>query len=194
MRWVAVLLILSLAAACAHAQTGALLHAAESLDGVSLAMGAGYDESRLFLSHAAEHVAEGAAAIGAVSRAPEDATGSTYVSFMVNIEPTDFTEQALVFDAASSTPGQSKGFYVRGYNEAGAMVLSWMTWSAELPEEVATIHLTPGADGDGLAWEPGRIESDDHSAVTRLEFIVGTREPGAHFNLIIDSIRASIAR
>jgi hypothetical protein len=194
MRWLAVSVIISLALPCASAQAEALLHAAESLDGVSIGMGSGYDESEFFLSHAAEHVTEGVAAIGAVSRAPEDATGSTYVSFMVSIEPTDFTEQSLVFDAASSTPGQSKGFYVRGYNEAGRIVLSWMTWSAKLPEEAATVHLTPGADGDGLAWEPGRVESEDHSAVTRLEFIVGTREPGAHFNLIIDSIRASIAR
>ncbi|MFO8079440.1 MAG: hypothetical protein R6V07_03945 [Armatimonadota bacterium] len=193
MRRFAVPLILSLALACAHAQPEALLHAAESLDGVSIGMGSGYDESKLFLSHAAEHVTEGAAAIGAVSRSPEDAQGNVYVSVFVPIEPTSFTDRALVFDGATSTPDRSQALYVRGYDESGRMVMSWMSWEGQLSAEVRQFRLVPEVDG-ALRWEPGRIEADDRSAVTRIEFITGTGEKGVYFNVTIDNIRASIAR
>ncbi|MGI5819065.1 MAG: hypothetical protein ACOX9R_13330 [Armatimonadota bacterium] len=178
----------------ASAQGGALLHSCESLDGVSLGMGRQLDESKLFVSHAAEHVTEGAGAVGAVSFSPEDATGNTYISLHLPIEPTDFTERALLFDATSSTPERSRALYVRGYDSRGSMVLSWMTWAGALDAEARSFRLTPGDDADGLSWEPGRIEAEDRSEVIRLEFITGTGERGVHFNLVVDNVRAVTAQ
>jgi len=189
MRLLALAAICCLTVGSAHAQ-GELLQPCESLDGVSLGMGNNYDESKLFLSHAAEHVTEGVAAIGAVTRSAEDAKGNVYLSINLPIEPTDFTGRALAFDVASSTPERSQAFYVRAYDEFGSMVMSWQSWSGELTAEAQQFVLTPGTDAHGLAWEPNRVQTDDLSAVTRLEFITGTGEKGVYFNVTVDNVRA----
>lgn len=172
----------------AHAQNATLLHPCESLAGASLAMGAQIEETKLFISHAAEHVTEGAGAIGAVSLAP-DTPGNTYVSIYLDIEPNDFSDRALIVDAASSTPERSKAFYVRGYAEDGDMVLSWQSWEGRLTAEAQQFTLTPGADSSGLRWEPDRVEDDDHSEVVRLEFITGTGEKDVYYNATVDNVR-----
>ena len=185
---VSAFLCITLLGADARAET--VLHACESLDGVSIGMGGGLDESKLFISHAAEHVTEGAGAIGASSRSPEDAPGNVYLSINLPIEPTDFTDRALVLDAATSTPEHSRAFYVRGYDAAGRMVMSWMSWDGRLASEAQQFRLTPGEDSDGLRWEADRIRGE-RSSVVRLELITGTGAKGVRFNVIADSVRTA---
>lgn len=194
MRWLAVPTLLCLTLCCALAQPGVLLHSCESLDGVSVGMGRQLEATKLFVSHAAEHVTEGAGAVGAVSLAPEGTSGNTYISIYLPIEPTDFTAQSLVFNAATSTPDLSKAFYVRGYDLSGNIVISWSSWSGELGPEAREFALSPLSDSGGLTWEPQRIQDDDRSDVTRLEFITGTGEKGAYFNVTVDNVRAVPAR
>jgi hypothetical protein len=152
-------------------------------------MGSQAEATRLFVSHAAEHVTDGAGAIGCVGLAPET-EGNFYVSIFLSIEPTDFTNQRLVFDAASSTPERSKAFYVRAYDEHGNIVMSWQSWSGALSAEAQEFSLTPPDDAGPLEWEPNRIEDQDRSHVTRLEFITGTGEKNVYFNATVDNVRA----
>ncbi|MBD3292998.1 MAG: hypothetical protein GF393_08750 [Armatimonadia bacterium] len=188
MRPAIIVVTLCVAIIGADAQGALLLHPCESLEVASIGMGPQSEETKLFVSHAAEHVTEGAGAIGAVSLAP-DTPGNTYVSIYLSIEPTDFTDRALVVDAASSTPERSKAFYVRGYAEDGDMVLSWQSWEGRLTAEAQQFALVPGADSSGLRWEPQRVEDDDHSEVVRLEFITGTGEKDVHYNVTVDNVR-----
>ena len=188
MRSAIIAMTLCVATIGAYAQNATLLHPCDSLEGASIGMRSQIEETKLFVSHAAEHVTEGAGAVGAVSLAP-DTPGNTYVSIYLSIEPTDFTGRALVVDAASSTPERSQAFYVRGYAEDGDMVLSWQSWEGRLTAEAQQFTLTPGADSSGLRWEPQRVEDDDHSAVVRLEFITGTGEKDVYYNATVDNVR-----
>ncbi len=188
---VAALIVLTAAWACAQAET--LLHSCESLDGVKVGLGSQLEERKLFISYAAEHVTEGVGAIGLFGRSSEGATGNTYISIDVPIEPTDLTGRALVFDASSSTPELSRAFYVRAYDASGLCALSWNSWNGELTSEASEFRLVPGADFGTISWEPGRVEVDDHTAVVRLQFITGTSAKGVVFNLAVDNIRAADA-
>jgi hypothetical protein len=138
-------------------------------------------------------VTQGVAALGIVSRSPESATGNSYASVFLTIEPTDFTDRALVFDAASSTPDLSEALYVRGYDDNNDIVMSWQSWDGRLATTAQQFALTPGADSSGLVWEPNRIEDDDRSEVVRLEFITGAHDPGVIFNMTVDNIRVAPA-
>ena len=191
MRSLAVITMFSVAA-CVHAQNGPMLHSCERLEGVSIGMGRQAEDSKLFLSHAAEHVMEGVAAIGGASFAP-DTPGNFYLSIYLPIEATDFTDAALVFDAATSTPEHSKALYVRAYDEYGNTVMSWQSWDGRLGPQAQQFTLTPGEDAAGLVWEPDRIENKDRSAVTRLEFITGTGDRDAYFNVTVDNVRVAPA-
>jgi len=189
MRPFAAIALLAATLCCAHAQEATLLHSCEFLDGVSIGYSRQAEGTKLFVSFAADHVTEGAGAIGAVSLAP-DAPGNTYLSIYLPIEPIDFTDRALVFDAASSTPDRSRALYVRAYDERGNIVMSWQSWDGRLATEAQQFTLVPGEDSSGLKWEPQRIESEDRSAVVRLEFITGTGEDNVYFNLTVDNVRA----
>lgn len=189
MRIVTAATLIVLIAGCGYAQTETLLHACEGLEGVTIGMGRQLEESKLFVSYAAEHVTEAVGAVGLFSRSPEGATGNTYISIVLPIEPTDFTGRTLVFDAASSTPELSRALYVRAYDASGSCVLSWSSWSGELMSEAAEFRLAAGEDDGTLTWEPGRVEVDDHSEVVKLEFITGTGAKGVIFNIAVDNVR-----
>ena len=94
MRPVAVTALIVLAAGGAYAQAETLLHPCESLETAGVGLGRQLDETRLFVSHAAEHVTEGAGAVGIYGHAPADAAGNVYISIYLFIEPADLTERA----------------------------------------------------------------------------------------------------
>lgn len=193
MRPVAVTALIVLAAGGAYAQAETLLHPCESLETAGVGLGRQLDETRLFVSHAAEHVTEGAGAVGIYGHAPADAAGNVYISIYLFIEPADLTERALLFHAATSTPEQSKALYVRGYDADGQCVMSWLSWRGELTATASEFRLVAGGDTGTLTWEPGRIENPDRSGVVRLEFITGTGEKDVDFNLVVDNVRAGAA-
>jgi len=190
MRLLTVAALIVLATTWAHAQAETLLHSCESLEGVKVGMGTQLEERKLFISFAAEHVTEGVGALGLFGRSPEGATGNTYISIDVPIEPTDLTGKALVFDASSSTPDLSRAFYMRAYDATGNCVLSWNSWNGELTSEASEFRLAPSEDFGTITWEPGRVESADHSEVVKLQFITGTGAKGVVFNIAVDNIRA----
>jgi len=192
MRPVAVSALIVLAAGGAYAQAGTLLHPCESLETAGVGMGRQLEETRLFVSHAAEHVTEGIGAVAIYGHAPADAAGNVYISIYLSIEPADFTDRALLFHAATSTPEQSKALYVRGYDADGDCVMSWSSWRGELAA-ASEFRLVAGGDTGTLTWEPGRIGSPDRSEVVKLEFITGTGEKDVDFNLIVDNVRAGAA-
>lgn len=189
MRYAVLAIIVTLAAPC-MAQTR-LLHPCERLGGVSVDTGRRSSDTLLVIGRAAEWVTEGAGSIRISTTSPEDATGNSYVSFDMSIEPTDFTDCALLFDAATSTPEQSKALYVRGYDEYGSCVLSFKDWSGPLATQMKTFAVYPGRSSQGLTWEPHEIDSDDRSAVVKLRFYVGTHDPGVNFSLYVDNVRIS---
>ncbi len=177
----------------AFAQNEALLHSCESLEGVTMGTGRQLEEAKLFISYAAEHVTEGAGAIGACARSPEGATGNTYISIDIPIEQTDLTGRALVFDAATSTPDLSRALYVRAYDASGNCVLSWLSWDGELTSEAREYRLAPGEGFGTMKWEPGRVELDDHTQIVKLQFITGTGSKGVVFNFTVDNVRVADA-
>jgi len=185
-----VALLTAFAAASSAQENTTLLHGCETLDGVKVTTAADNPETLLVIARAAEYVTEGAGSIRISSRSPEDATGNSYVSFDLQIEPTDFTNRTLIFDAGTTMPETSGALYVRGYDEYGSCVLSWQNWAHPLEEGMKRFEAVPEQSGQ-LKWEPQEIENDDHSAVVRLRFYTGTHEAGTEFAMYVDNIRIS---
>ncbi|MFW5868266.1 MAG: hypothetical protein ACOCX2_10645, partial [Armatimonadota bacterium] len=186
---IAVALVL-LGATLAAAQVGEtrVLFDCDSLDDVSIMDGEGMEATELALNTDEQFVSEGDASIHLSSVSPENATGSTYLSIAIDIEPTNLEGQALLFDAWTDLPEDTKALYLRAYNAEGECVLSFFNWGGPIDEEKTTVTLIRGF-GDVLSWEPGMVESDDISQVTRLRLWVGTRAQGAPFGFYLDNIR-----
>ncbi len=193
MRYLMLSALVFLSASIALPQTGTLLHSCESLDDAHLSLGGDREGSELHVTYAAEHVTEGVGGIMVIGHSPADADGNTYVAFDLVIEPTDFTEQCLLFDATTTTHDRSKALYVRGFDADGDCVLSWASWQGELQAQMRGFALSPGEGAGTIHWEDQRIESEDRSAVTRLRFITGTHEKGVDFTLIVDNVRVGEA-
>ena len=145
-----------------------MLHSCDTLDGLRLDSGSGWERSGLEIVADPGFPVEGAGALRIYGTSPADREGNSYLSVRVSIPATDFRGQALVFDAATSTPAESEALYVRGYDAEGGCVLSWTSWNGQLQAEKQTFALHPRIPSGGIAWEPGVIKSDDHSAVTSL--------------------------
>jgi hypothetical protein len=168
----------------ALAQETALLHECDTLDGVAIDSGSGWE-------HSGVEVVDGAFRVYGTSPAGHD--GNSYLSVVVPIPPTDFRGKALVFDASTSTPAESQGLYVRAVNAAGDRVMSWASWNGQLRADTQTFSLHPRLPSGGLSWEADGLQSDDLSAVTRLVFFVGTHNAGVEFDMTLDNIRAEVS-
>ncbi|MFP4250097.1 MAG: hypothetical protein ACLFU7_10590, partial [Armatimonadota bacterium] len=160
----------------------------DTLDGVSVTGGGDWPETALELNTDERFVSEGDASIHLSGVSPTDATGNSYLSMAIDIDPIDLEGQALQFDSWTDRPETTRALYLRAYNSDGECVLSFMNWGGPIDEEKTTVTLTRGF-GDVLAWEPGMVESDDLSDVTRLRFWIGTSETDAPFGFYVDNIR-----
>ncbi len=185
-----VALIVALSAHLAVAQIGetSVLFDCNSLDGVSVATGADWPETALALNTDERFVSEGDASIHLSGVSPEDATGNSYLSVAIDIEPIDLTGKALQFDAWTDLPETTKALYLRAYNANGDCVLSFLNWGGPIGEEKTTVTAIRGF-GDVLGWEQKMVESDDLSQVTQLRFWIGTSEPANPFGFYLDNIR-----
>lgn len=188
-RLLPLLAVLLVSAAFAQPAAPVLLHGCNDLSGITVSQGVKAPDTKLEISKEAKYLSEGAGCVRLSSVSPKNATGSSYLSLIITTKPTDMRRKALVFEAATSLPEASKGFYVRGYDAAGQPVLSWLNWSGPLETTPKTFELAPGVSDETMAWEPGFIKSDDRSAVVRWEFYVGTRTPGVPYDLLLDNLR-----
>ncbi|MFO8082162.1 MAG: PQQ-binding-like beta-propeller repeat protein [Armatimonadota bacterium] len=179
-----------LGATYAAAQVGEtqIVFDCDSLDGVSITGGADWPGTVLELNTDERFVSEGDASIQLSGVSPADATGNSYLSLAIDIDPIDLEGQALLFDAWTDLPETTRALYLRAYNSDGDCVLSYLNWGGPIDEEKTTVTLTRGF-GDVLAWEPGMVESDDLSEVTRLRFWIGTSEADAPLGFYVDNIR-----
>ncbi|MGI5817597.1 MAG: FG-GAP-like repeat-containing protein [Armatimonadota bacterium] len=188
MRALLVFALIAVTVPCIAAQP-VLLNPCDTPDAFSVDSGSNWQHSGVEIVTDPALVTEGDGALRLYGTSPEDRQGNSYLSVRVAIEPTDFSGMALTFDAATTTPSESRALYVRGFDGAGICVLSWSSWSGQLASEMQTWTLHPGLPGDGLEWEPDSVKSDDRSAVTELVFFVGTSNAGAEFDMVLDNIR-----
>jgi len=185
------LIMLALAAVvvpCLAQQAGGL-HSCDTVEALSLDLGKNWDRSGIEVVTEPGFEVEGAGALRLYGTSPAGHEGNSYLSTRVAIPATDFRGQALVFDAATSTPAESQALYVRGFDAESNCVLSWTSWSGQLRAEAQTWTLHPGLPSGGLAWESEYVKSDDRSAVTELVFFVGTHNAGVEFDMVLDNIR-----
>ncbi|MFO7947672.1 MAG: hypothetical protein R6V19_12760, partial [Armatimonadota bacterium] len=169
------------------------LHTADTTDNVKLSTGSDLPEATLQVAKEPENVTEGTGSLHASATSPEEFEKSAYLSMDVNIAPTDMTHRVLTFDAWTSTPEYSRGFYVRGYDSEGNTVMSYKNWSGILTAESQHFVLHPGRNSAGMAWEAQEIESEDASGVVTLRFYVGTRDKAAPMDVFVDNITATSA-
>jgi len=184
-----IILALIVVAVPCLAQQPATLHACDALEDAGLDLGKGWERSGLEVVTDPGFPVEGAAALRLYGTSPAGHDGNSYLSARVTMPPTDFDGQALVFDAASSTPAESQALYARGFDAEGTCVMSWTSWNGQLRAEMQTFTLHPRLPSGGLAWETDKIESDNRTAVTSLVFYVGTHNAGVEFDMILDNIR-----
>lgn len=185
-------LVAALAAAAALAQTAPQsLHGCNDLSGVSVAQSSSLPATKLEVVADRKYVSEGSGCWHLSSVSPADAKGNTYLSMIVTAPAVDMRGKSLQFEAATSTPDETKALHVRGYNAAGQPVLSWLNWGGPLQARVQTFELTPGLSDGQMAWEPGYVKSGDRSAIVRWEFYVGTGRPGAAYDLYLDNLRVT---
>ena len=169
-----------------------LLHSGDAIDGIRISTGGRDLNPAVQINRDPRFISEGTGSIHVtgVKPAASQSGRSAYVAIDIPLAPSSWEGMALAFDAWSSRPAATKGFYVRGLNASGQQVASWMTWNADRLWEGgrASIELIPKLSAD-LAWEAGEIRSEDRSSVTTLRVFVGTRDPGATFDAFIDNIR-----
>lgn len=185
------LAVATLAVAAMAYAAPVLVHGCNDLSGVSVAQSSSVPATKLEMAQDRKYVSEGSGCWHLSSVSPRDAQGNTYLSLVVTTASMDMRGKSLQFEAATSTPDETKALYVRGYNAGGQPVLSWMSWAGPLQAAVQTFELTPGVSDNLMGWEPGYLKSDDRSAVVRWEFYVGTAKPGAAYDLYLDNLRVT---
>jgi hypothetical protein len=153
-----------------------MLFDCDTVEGVTITGGQKWPDSKLEVNTDAAFMSEGEGSL------------HSYLDLSIALDGVDLTKQALLFDAWTSTPDNTRALYVRAYNSAGDCVLSFLNWGGPLGAEKTSFELSKGF-GDRVAWEPKMVESDDLSSVTRLRFYVGTGAKGVPFDLYLDNIR-----
>lgn len=186
----ALLLVLGYSRAIAQEERPTeLLFSCDTLEGVVVRDGATWPETVLELNRDPRYISEGNASLHLRGVSPADATGNSYLSVEVPIGGVDLTGQAILFEAWTDEPENTKALYVRGYDAAGQCVLSFLNWSGPLGDGTGQTFELVRAFSDQLAWEPAMVQSDDLTAVQTLRFWIGTSQPGVPFSLYLDNIR-----
>lgn len=166
-----------------------MLFACDTLEGVTVRDGAAWPQTVLELNRDPAFISEGAASLHLRGISPADATGNSYLSIDVPIGGVDLTDRAIIFEAWTDQPENTRALYVRGYDADGQCVLSFLNWGGPLGDGTGrTFELSRGFSMQ-LAWEPGMVQRDDQSAVQTLRFWIGTGQPGVPFSLYLDNIR-----
>ncbi|MCK5805061.1 MAG: hypothetical protein KAI66_19665, partial [Lentisphaeria bacterium] len=185
--FIAALAMIALSTSCAHGD--ALLHGCEDMVGVAvLTKPLRQDTATPHVG--APYVTEGRSCLHMYMESPTKTTGNTYLSWTLEIAPTDMTVNALLFDAATARPDTTQALYVRGYDEKGNVVLSWHSWASPLGTRMKTFRLMAGTSDGTLEWEPLFVRPGDVTKVVKLRFYIGTHGKGVPFDAYLDNVRA----
>lgn len=160
----------------------------ETTDGLTTGYGSTSDGVQLSLNEAPEYLSEGKASVRLSARSREDAEGNHYASLIVPVPALDCAGKMVVFDAWTSLPETTRALYVRAFDAEGKCVLSWLSWAGPLAAS-ATHHfeLQPALSLHGMSWEQKMVTAAGQPA-SRLEFIIGTGEKGAEYDLYLDNL------
>ena len=168
------------------------LLAGETIDGIVITTGAGAPGTKLELNTNPDFVSQGKGSTHLMGKKPADSKKgkSAYVAMDIPLAGVSLKGQSIKIDAWSSHPAATKGFYVRGYAADGKCAVSWASWGADAfwKQGKKTIEATPNSSGD-MSWEAHEIKTKDLSSIVKLRVYIGTRDPGAEFDVYLDNIR-----
>lgn len=150
--------------------------------------GATSPEMKMETNTAPAYISEGKGSAHISAVAPERAGGNAYLAFDVPVKPVVLAGSKLVFEAWTSTPEASRGFYVRAYAADGKCVASWLNWGGALSNAKQTFEVTPRFS-DVLAWETSMVATEASTPITMVRFYVGTGEKNRRFDLYVDNLR-----
>ena len=182
-------LVLLAPLAVAHAEPPVTLSSLNDLEGVGQTY-LDVASRRLDVVNGDGESTDGDGAIMFGGHAPS-AEGNTYFGVMVPLaSPVDIREGSVRFDARTPTPGDTKAFYVRFYNEGQSKpAWSYVSWDQQLREQWRTFAVQRGLCLDGLEWEAGVVEDRVADKVDRIEFIIGTGDDEVDIMAVVDNLR-----
>ena len=163
-----------------------------SLDGVRETWGQPGADRKLDVLHAADDTTDGNGAIR-LTATSVTAEGNHYFGVMVQLpEPIDLRQRRVMFDARSSNPDTTRALYVRFYNtDQTEPAWSFNSWSGQLAQQWRTFSLQHALCPEGLSWEANVVGDRSASAVSRIEFIIGTHDDAANLDIVIDNLRTA---
>lgn len=172
-----------------------MLHRFEDLGGARATWGQPGVTSRLETAKGPGLTTEGDGALRVTATA-RPATGgkNQYFGAMVPLpDPADLGSARLTFDARTTRPKATSVFYVRAYN-SGEAKPAWSFQSRGLLRpEWRTFEIQANISGDGVFWEPKVVGDRVAGRVDRIEFVIGTGEPGAEIDVLVDNLRLAPA-
>ena len=165
-----------------------IIHSFENLEGVTarpwgpVTVEQAANQDKKFLSHGESSLY--------MSSATTDKPGK-YASLAIMLkEPVDLKNREFLFDAWTKTPESTQALYVRMYDSKGGCAASWSNWSSPFRKRQGTFSITPKLSVGRFIWEPKKItEGARPEAVTRIEFIIGCKDPNTKFDLFLDYLR-----
>jgi len=159
----------------------------ESTEGLTTGWGQSTGNIALSLNQDPAHVSEGQASVRLSGRTG-DGRNNRYLAIEVPVPEVDLTGRMLTFSAWTSLPEATRALYVRAYDKDGQCVVSWLSWSGILGTNLThSFGLQPGISMNGLGWEPSMVTAEGRP-VTRLEFIIGTGQDNAEYDLFLDDL------
>lgn len=139
-----------------------------------------------------QELSPGTYQMNAVSGPNPPGKSSQYCRFVLNFKkPIDLKNNRLQFQAISKTGEKITALYVRAFGsdpkKPDASFYKYQAIFQGLKSPVQ-ISLQQGS-GRGLDWEPGAVTGKPAEAVTRLQFLVGTRSANSPIELTVSDLQ-----
>lgn len=172
-----------------------LLHPLDTAQGARMTWGNGSATQKLEISKGPGLSTEGGGALHLTAQASTTIkSGNQYFGVMVPLpKPVALRDSRLILDVKTGRPGATSIFYIRAYN-SGEDKPAWSFQSrGQLRPEWQTLELQAGISARGLLWEPKVVGERSAGRVDRIEFVIGTGEPGASIDVLADNLRIAPA-
>ncbi|MFO7946832.1 MAG: hypothetical protein R6V19_08450, partial [Armatimonadota bacterium] len=154
--WMPIVILLFATCICMAQEEAMLLHSCE--DTTDIRVEGPEETTKLRVNVEVPNISEGEGSLHLFSRSPENPDGNTYASMVIPISPVDLRDNALVFDAWTSSPETTGALYVRGIDPNGGWAASWNSWKNPLSREKTTFVLIPERDSK-LQWDEKYVAS-----------------------------------